>query len=387
MRCHDFDQMIERRETDSKKYHPAFYPQDVIPMWIADADFLSPEPVVQAIRERAAHGIYGYTHTSERMKQAAAGWMNSRFQMQVGSGQVEFCPGVIGGVIAAIRGLTKPGDRILVQTPAYPPFTDGVVNNGRRIAENPLALKDGHYEIDFEQFERQCRDPRTKLLILCSPHNPTGRVFTRQELKRMTDICLENHVLIASDEIHCDITYGSHVHIPTASLSEEVAANTISFISPSKTFNLPGFRTAVMLSANDRLKNEAHEILVSNKATGENIFGTVAFCAAYESCGYYADQLKDYLAGNLELVRETMKELPGMELVEPEGTYLFWIDVHGLGMDQEEVMKRFVAKAKVGVQDGLHFGEAGRGFVRINAACPRARLNQALIQIKEHFYQ
>lgn len=203
----------------------------------------------------------------------------------------------------------------------------------------------------------------------------------------MTDICLENHVLIASDEIHCDITYGSHVHIPTASLSEEVAANTISFISPSKTFNLPGFRTAVMLSANDRLKNEAHEILVSNKATGENIFGTVAFCAAYESCGYYADQLKDYLAGNLELVRETMKELPGMELVEPEGTYLFWIDVHGLGMDQEEVMKRFVAKAKVGVQDGLHFGEAGRGFVRINAACPRARLNQALIQIKEHFYQ
>lgn len=387
MRCHDFDQMIERRGTDSKKYHPAFYPQDVIPMWIADADFLSPEPVVQAIRERAAHGIYGYTHTSERMKQAAAGWMNSRFQMQVGSGQVEFCPGVIGGVIAAIRGLTKPGDRILVQTPAYPPFTDGVVNNGRRIAENPLVLKDGHYEIDFEQFERQCRDPRTKLLILCSPHNPTGRVFTRQELKRMTDICLENHVLIASDEIHCDITYGSHVHIPTASLSEEVAANTISFISPSKTFNLPGFRTAVMLSANDRLKNEAHEILVSNKATGENIFGTVAFCAAYESCGYYADQLKDYLAGNLELVRETMKELPGMELVEPEGTYLFWIDVHGLGMDQEEVMKRFVAKAKVGVQDGLHFGEAGRGFVRINAACPRTRLNQALIQIKEHFYQ
>ena len=388
MRVHDFDEVVKRRGTDSKKYNPVFYPEDVIPMWIADADFLSPEPVVKAICERAAHGVYGYTHTSERMKEAAAGWLNRRFGMHVKSEEVEFCPGVIGGVIAAIRGLTKPGDKIVVQTPAYPPFTDGIVNNGRRIAENRLVLKDGRYEIDFEDFEKQCKDPRTKMFILCSPHNPTGRVFTEEELCKMTQICLENNVWIASDEIHCDIVYSGHHHIPTASLSEEVAMHTISFVSPSKTFNLPGFRTAVMISANPWMKNQAHEILVGNKATGENIFGTVAFCTAYEECDYYADQMREYMEGNRRLAYNYISEnLPGMKMIEPEGTYLFWIDVRDLKMEQEEVMNRFVKQANVGVQDGLHFGEAGRGFVRLNAACPRSILMQALTQIKNYFYK
>lgn len=285
-------------------------------------------------------------------------------------------------------GLTKPGDKIVVQTPAYPPFTDGIVNNGRRIAENRLVLKDGRYEIDFEDFEKQCKDPRTKMFILCSPHNPTGRVFTEEELCKMTQICLENNVWIDSDEIHCDIVYSGHHHIPTASLSEEVAMHTISFVSPSKTFNLPGFRTAVMISANPWMKNQAHEILVGNKATGENIFGTVAFCTAYEECDYYADQMREYMEGNRRLAYNYISEnLPGMKMIEPEGTYLFWIDVRDLKMEQEEVMNRFVKQAKVGVQDGLHFGEAGRGFVRLNAACPRSILMQALTQIKNYFYK
>ncbi|HIT67657.1 MAG TPA: pyridoxal phosphate-dependent aminotransferase [Candidatus Merdisoma merdipullorum] len=382
---HDFDEVVERRGTDSKKYSPEYFDSDVIPMWIADTDFKSPKPVVEAIKNRAVHGVYGYTPVSREFKQEAVSWMARRFGYQPEVSSAEFVPGVIGGVICAIRALTHPGDKILLHTPAYGPFVDGIVNNGRRLNDSRLLLKDGKYEIDFDDFEKKCRDPRTKLFILCNPHNPTSRVFTEEELRRMGEICLENHVMVLSDEIHCDIVFKPHKHIPFASLDKRFEENSITFISPSKTFNVPGFRTAVMFAAEPVKHEMVHQVLVSNKGTGENIFGTVAFCAAYHSCDYYADQMVEYLEGNLKLVEETMDRINGMELIHPEGTYLFWIDCRGLGLDQETLMDRFVNKAKVGLHDGLHFGPEGRGFVRLNVAVPRSVLEQALKQIEAEF--
>ncbi len=384
-RIHDFDEIVERRGTDSKKYSPEYFPPDVIPMWIADTDFKSPAPVVEAIVNRAVHGVYGYTPVSREFKEAAVSWMSRRFGYQADCEAAEFVPGVVGGIICAIRALSHPGDKILLQTPAYPPFVDGIVNNGRRLNANCLKLENGRYEIDFEDFEMRCRDPRTKIFILCNPHNPSSRVFTEDELRRMGEICLKYHVMVLSDEIHCDIVYKPHRHIPFASLDKRFEENSITFISPSKTFNVPGFRTAVMIAPEPVKREMVHQVLVSNKGTGENIFGTVALCAAYTSCDYYADQLVEYLEGNLEIVRQYLEHIEGMELLEPEGMYLFWIDCRKMNLSQEELVERFIKVAKVGIHDGLHFGEEGRGFVRLNAAVPRSVLRMAMEQIEAAF--
>ncbi len=382
---HDFDVVVNRRGTDSKKYSPEYFDSDVIPMWIADTDFLSPQPVIDAIVRRAEHGIYGYTPVSGEFKRAAVSWMKERFGYEAQPSAAEFMPGVVGGIICAIRALSHPGDKVLLHTPVYHPFVDAVVNNGRRLETNELVLRGGRYEINFDEFERQCRDPRTKLFILCNPHNPTGRVFEEAELRRMGEICLENHVVMLSDEIHSDIVYRPHRHIPMASLDGRFEENCLTFISPSKTFNVPGFRTAVMIAPEPVKHEMVHQVLVSNKGTGENIFGTVALCAAYENCAYYADQLVDYMTGNLECVRERINRIPGMKLIEPEGTYLFWIDCRQTGLSDDELMERIVKKAKVGLESGLEFGEAGRGFVRLNAAAPRSVLNTALDQLEREF--
>ena len=288
-------------------------------------------------------------------------------------------------VVAKLRGILHM--KKIGHTGTLDPDAEGVL---------PVALGKATRLVDMITDKEKTYEAVMRLGVVTDTQDMSGTVLsqttelsvTEEELCKMTQICLENNVWIASDEIHCDIVYSGHHHIPTASLSEEVAMHTISFVSPSKTFNLPGFRTAVMISANPWMKNQAHEILVGNKATGENIFGTVAFCTAYEECDYYADQMREYMEGNRRLAYNYISEnLPGMKMIEPEGTYLFWIDVRDLKMEQEEVMNRFVKQAKVGVQDGLHFGEAGRGFVRLNAACPRSILMQALTQIKNYFYK
>lgn len=382
---HDFDEVVDRRGVDSKKYCEEFFPNDVIPMWIADTDFKSPQPVIDALVERARHGVYGYTPVSSRLRSAVAGWMDSRFGYQIMPETVEFVPGVITGIICAVRALSRAGDKVILHTPVYPPFVQAVENNGRRLQRCELRLKDGRYEIDFDLFEQQCSDPRTRLFILCNPHNPTGRVFTEQELMRLGEICLKHDVVIISDEIHSDLVFKGHKHIPFAAVNPLFELNCITFINPSKTFNVPGFRTAAFMTGNPLFKNLVHEVVVSNKSIGENIFGTLALCTAYESCGWYADQLVEYLQGNLEMVRAATRNIPGIDLVEPEGTYLFWLDCRGLGLCQEELMDRFVKTAKIGVHDGLNFGEEGRGFVRMNVACPRSVLRQALEQVSAAF--
>lgn len=376
---HDFDEVVNRRGTDSKKY--SVYPEDVIPMWIADSDFKAPKPVVDALVERVQQGVYGYTPVSSRLKEAAKKWQKERFGWEVDTEAVEFVPGVISGVISAVRALSHPGDNIVIQTPCYPPFMDLSEHNGRHLLRNELILKDGRYEIDFEDFEERVKDPRTKLFILCNPQNPTGRVFTREELVRLGQLCLKYHVTVLSDEIHSDLTYKGHTHIPFGSISKEFEQNSISFMNPSKTFNLPGFRTAAFIAMNPVLKNAVHDMVVNNKAIGENICGTIAFCTAYEECGYYADQMAAYLEESRNLVEETLEHVEGIDVIHAEGTYLLWLDCRKLNMSQDELDKFFVETVKLGFNSGKSFGPEGVGFLRMNIACPRSTVKEALDRI------
>lgn len=376
---HDFDELVDRRGTDSKKY--SVYPEDVIPMWIADSDFKAPQPVVDALVARMQQGVYGYTPVSGRLRAAAAKWQEERFGWEVAPESVEYVPGVISGVISAVRALSQPGDNIVIQTPCYPPFMDLSEHNGRHLLRNALVLKDGKYEIDFEDFEEKVKDTRTKLFILCNPQNPTGRVFTREELTRLGELCLKYNVKILADEIHADLVYKGHKHIPFAGISKAFEENTITFMNPSKTFNLPGFRSAAFIASNPVLKNAVHDIVVNNKAIGENICGTIAFCTAYEECAYYADQLVDYLEGNRDLVEETLKDIDGIDCIHAEGTYLMWLDCRKLNMSQAELDRFFVEKVKLGFNSGKGFGPEGEGFLRMNISCPRSTVQEALNRI------
>lgn len=375
---HNFDEIVDRRGTDCKKY--SLYPDDVIPMWIADTDFKSPDPVVDALTARAANGVYGYPPVSERFKRAVQLWEEKRHQFRTSVNDIEFVPGVIGGIICAVRALSRPGDKVLLQTPCYPPFVNLVESNGRRLLRQALVEKDGRYEINFEDFEKKCQDPLTRLFIFCNPHNPTGRVFTKEEITRLGEIALANHVTVLCDEIHCDLILKGN-HTCFGSISEHFVQNSVAFINPSKTFNLPGFRTAALICANSYLKSLIHSVIVSNKAIGENIFGTLALCTAYEACDYYADEVVTYLQGNLNLIHQYLPRLNGIHLVEPEGTYLFWLDCRALHLSQEKLMKFFIQDAKVGIQSGTDFGPEGLGFVRMNVGCPRTVIREALERI------
>ena len=376
---HNFDEIIDRRETDSKKY--LLYPKDVLPMWIADSDFKAPQPVIDALAQRIAQGVYGYPAVSSRLKQAAARWQAVRFGWEVSPDWVEYIPGVIAGMICAVRALSRPGDGIVIQSPCYPPFADLAAHNGRRLLRNQLVLRDGHYEIDFEDFEKKASDPRTRLFILCNPHNPTGRVFTRDELVRLGGICLRHHVAVLADEIHHDLVYAGHRHIPFASLSPELAAHTVSFMNPSKTFNVPGFRTAAFIAENPALKDAVHQVVVDNKAFGENLCGTIAFCTDYESCDYYADQLAAYLEGNRRALVQGLAQTPEIRVAPSEGTYFAWLDCRALGMAQDELDQFYANQVKLGLNSGRTFGPDGEGFLRLNFACPRAVVEEALKRI------
>ena len=378
---HNFDELIDRRNTDCKKYSQDFYDESVLPMWIADTDFRCPKPITDAISQRAAHGIFGYPYDQKDFAQAVCHWMNSRFGYAFGPEAVEYCPGVIPGVISAVRALSNPGDKIVVQTPCYPPFRALVINNGRTLLENRLILREGRYEIDFALLEAQLSDPRTRLLLLCNPQNPTGRVFTREELERTLALCVANDVKVICDEIHCDITYGRK-HISFGSLSEQARAHSVVFVNPSKTFNTAGFRTAAMIAPDENLRNRVHQELVNGKIYGRTVFGPLALVKAYTECAYYADELVEYLTGNIACLRQRLEQMPRIRLIEPEATYLMWLDCRDFGLPHSQVKAFFDQEAKVGLNDGMSFGSEGECFMRLNVAVPRSVLTEGLDRIQ-----
>jgi cystathionine beta-lyase len=377
---YDFNQNLNRRETDSVKWRA--YEEDVLPLWVADMDFISPQPVIRALQERVAHGVFGYVADLSEPRLAAVDWLEAHYGWKVQVEDVLFVPGVVTAFNLAAHALSSPGGSVLVQTPVYPPMLAAAHHAGMNRQEMTLTQEsDGSYVIDFDAFDDAVTDT-TRMFLLCNPHNPTGRVFTRQELERMAQTCLRRGVVICSDEIHCDLVFTEHKHIPIASVDAEIAQHTITLMAPSKTFNIAGLDFSIAVIQNPILRKtfeKARRGLVGSP----NLLGRVAARAAYREGGEWLAQLMVYLQSNRDFVLETVRrELPRIRVAKPEGTYLAWFDCRLLGINGSPA-DFFLKQARVALNDGVHFGNGGVGFVRLNFGCPRATLEEALGRMKK----
>lgn len=386
---YDFDEVIERRGTRSSKWDnvgPRVGNPNALPMWVADMDFRCPKPVVDAVVKMAEFGIFGYPFVTAEFREAVTDWVNKRHGWKADPNHVIYAASVNPGLFTAVQTFTEEGDGVILQQPLYYPFADAVRENSREIKNNALILKNGHYEIDFENLEELAKDPKTKLMLLCNPHNPTSRVLTKDELLKIGEICCRNNVVIFSDEIHSDFVYEGHKHIPIASLSEEFAQNTITAFAPSKTFNLAGLRTASLIIPNPELRNAMSKKFSANRSASESAIGIEAFIAAYRHGEEYLEQLLVYLQKNIAFLDSYLKEhTPKIRLIKPEGTYLMWLDCREMGMNRDELNDFFTQKAEVAMDQGFWFGEGGDGFVRMNIACPLSTLKKALTQIRREY--
>lgn len=384
---YDFDQVIERRNTRSSKWDNVgarVGNPNALPMWVADMDFRSPQPVIDALRERVELGIFGYPFAHQDFFQEVVQWQKRRHGWEVGKSSVLYVSSVIPAMFSAVQCLTKPGDKVLIMRPVYYPFTHAIEDNGRVVANCPLVERSGHYEIDFEALETIAADPDVKLMLLCNPHNPVGRVFTREQLINIGKICLKYNVLIFSDEIHGDIVYSDHMHIPIASLSSDISQITVTAVAPSKTFNLAGLRTAAVIAENEHIHRRLAAQFDSNKCALVSTFGLDGCIAAYRYGEEYLEQLLVYLQGNIDFLDGYLKsQVPKIRLIRPEGTFLMWLDCRELGMSDADLDDFFTQRAEVALDKGVWFGTGeGTGFMRMNIACPRSTLENALEKIK-----
>ena len=382
----DFDTVPNRRGTNCFKYDFARemgMPEDVLPLWVADMDFSTAPAVLERLHALAEHGIFGYTGVKDAYFSAVHNWYAQRFGWETQRSWLVTTPGVVFAIAIAIRAFTQKGDAILIQQPVYYPFADKVTENDRQLVVNPLILKNGRYEMDFADMERKIADNHVKMLLLCSPHNPVGRVWTKEELLRVGEICQKHGVLVVSDEIHADFTYAGHTHRVFASVKSEFADFTITCTAPSKTFNLAGLQNSNIFIPNRQLRHVYKKELSACGCGGTNCMGMAACQAAYEAGADWLEQLKQYLAGNLAYVRQFLREkLPDIALIEPEGTYLVWLDLRKLGLTEQQQRQLIVQDAKLWLDTGTLFGQGGEGFERINIACPRATIEQAMQRLE-----
>ena len=383
---YDFDKIIDRRKYHSVKWdelETIFGVQDVLPMWVADMEFRSPKPVIEAIKKAAEHGIYGYTSRPDSYCQAIIDWMVKRHNWKVKKDWLSYSPGVVPALSFIIRAFTQPDDRVIVQPPVYYPFFRVIEDNGCHIVNNPLKVESNKYVMDFEDLEIKIDDPRVKILILCSPHNPVGRVWRKEELSRLGEICLKHNLIVVSDEIHADILFEGYRHTPFASISQEFAQNSITCTAPSKTFNLAGLQTSAIIIPNKKYCSIYNNILNSLALNKNNFFGLVALEAAYRYGEEWLNQLLSYLNENLEFLVKYFKErIPKIKVIKPEGTYLVWLDYRQLGFNAKDLNDFMLKKAKVALDDGYWFGKEGEGFMRINIACSRSFLEESLKRIE-----
>ena len=383
---YDFDTPIDRTHTwsikhDFKKENGKA--DDILPLWVADMDFRSPDSVVEALKKAVDHGIFGYSRADESYFDAVAAWYQKRHHLTLQPEWMTCTPGIVFALSIAVRAFTQEGDAVLIQPPVYHPFSRAILRNKRTLVENPLVLKDGHYEMDLEELEQKVLDEHVKLMILCNPHNPVGRVWTREELTALADICLRHHVYVICDEIHGDFVWQGHEQTPYASISEEACLHSMMCTAPSKTFNLAGMATSNLFIPDPEMRRKFRSELLDVGQENMNRLGLFACRAAYEGGGEWLDQLIGYLAGNLALVRDFCKNrVPQIQLVEPEGTYLAWLDCRELGMTDDELMAFFSNEAKVWLDPGTHSGEQGSGFMRFNLGSSRSVIAQALDQIE-----
>ncbi|MBW4840278.1 MAG: pyridoxal phosphate-dependent aminotransferase [Paenibacillaceae bacterium] len=376
-----FDERLPRRGTYSEKWdlgRELFGDPDVLPLWVADMDFRCAPAIVQAVTERAKHGIYGYTSRPKEYLDAITGWMERRHEWKVDASWLTDTLGVVPALGVAVQILTEPGDRVILQSPVYNPFYDVIRNNGREIAENPLILEDGRYRMDYDHLESLMQGG-AKLMLLCSPHNPGGRVWTREELELLGELCLKYEVKVVSDEIHGDLVFKEHRHVPFASLSEAHAGITITCAAPSKTFNIPGLSTAYTLISNGAIRKSFAERIKTLAIGSLNYFGPSATIAAYTQSEDWLDAVLDYIRGNRDFAISYLAEhLPAATPILPEGTYLLWVDYRALGWSKTQIKQVMYKEAKVAFTEGSVYGRDGEGFLRINLACPHSLLQEAL---------
>ncbi len=376
----DFDTVHERRGTDSSKW--ARFPADVIPMPVADMDFPSPEPVRRALRERVELGFYGYTRAGEAFHEAFVPRLARRYGWEVAAEALVPIPGVVPGFNMGLRALTNPGESVVVQLPSYGPILNSYNHHGLVRHDAFLVRGDsGRYEIDWPSFEAAF-DVSTRAFVLCNPHNPVGRVFSRDELRRMAEICLAHDAWIISDEIHCDLMLDGNVHTPIASLSPEIEARTITLMAPSKTFNLAGLKASVAIVPNAELRAK-FEGAKGGLVGAVNLFGYTAMTAAYRDCDDWLVALTNYLTANRDYLVDFVRErMPGVRIYPAEGTYLAWLDCNDLGLPGNEPFAWFLEHARVGLGEGANFGPPGKGFVRMNFGCPRTLLEEGLSRME-----
>jgi cystathionine beta-lyase len=383
---YDFDVVINRRGTGSAKWDRAeqlFKVKDILPMWVADMDFQSPKPVIKALKKVAEHGIFGYTTVPDSYYEAVTGWMKKRHQWEIQREWIVLTTGVVPAIRLLVKAFTQPGDQVIVQTPVYYPFFDAIRDNGCEILDNPLRLEAEQYVMDIADLESKIT-ARTKMILLCSPHNPIGRVWTAEELKQLGEVCIRNNILIVSDEIHGDLVYRDFKQVPFTTVSNKFPDNSIVCTAASKTFNLPGLRTSNIVISNPELRKRFTSIMRNCGMSAPNMFGIAATETAYRYGEPWLEQLIDYLQGNIELFQQFASErIPRLKIIQPQGTYLLWLDFRNCGIEPGRLGTCIRESARVGTESGTQFGCKEDGFERMNIACPRTTLIEAMHRIEK----
>lgn len=378
---YDFDAPVNRRNTNSLKWNVA---ENELPMWVADMDFKAAPEIRAAISKRVAHGVFGYSEVPDEWYQAYISWWQRRHDFTMQKDWLIFCTGVVPAVSSIVRKLTTPAEKVLIQTPVYNIFFNSILNNGRQVLESSLKYSEGQYEIDFEDLEQKLSDSQTSLMILCNPHNPIGKVWDKDTLERIGELCLKYHVLILSDEIHCDLTDPGMEYIPFASVSEKCRENSITCIAPTKSFNLAGLQTAAVVIPNAFLRHKVWRALNTDEVAEPNAFAVDAAIAAFTEGEAWLDELRNYIFENKKRVFEFIKEkLPQIQIVPSHATYLLWLDCSAIEDSASEVAKYIRNKTGLYLSEGSQYGSCGEKFLRMNIACPRAILEDGLKRLRE----
>ncbi|MDA1476227.1 MalY/PatB family protein [Bacillus changyiensis] len=382
----DFNTTHKRLGTQSVKWdltNELFGVKDALPMWVADMDFRAPQEVIDALFERLEHGVFGYTSTSMKTKEAVVKWLSKRHGWEIEPSFITFSPGVVTALAIAVQAFTEPGDQVIVQPPVYPPFFEMVKKNGRSLLHNPLIETGGHYEMDFADLEKKFKDHDVKLFILCNPHNPSGRSWTKEELLKLGELCLHHQVTVISDEIHSDLMLDGLKHTPFASLSQELSELSITCIAPSKTFNLAGLQASAIIIPDHAKRSTFTKVLERLGLTSLNTFAVTAIEAAYTKGESWLDQLIPYIENNMNEVRRFLEsELPEIKIFKPDASYLLWLDCRAFGLSDQEMKRKLLHQGKLILEPGPKYGPGGEGFVRMNVACPLSVVKDGLNRLK-----
>ena len=383
---YDFDQIIDRRNTNSVKIDAlkeVFGADDLIPLWVADMEFLSPPEITDALKKRVEHGIFGYYTPDDAYFKSIINWLDNRHSWTVDKQDVIFVPGVVKGFAFAIDAFTNVGDKIIIQPPVYPPFKTTSEGLNRKIVNNPLIYDNGQYSMDFDNL-REVAKTGCKMLILCNPQNPSGRIWSKDELSELAEICFDNQILVVSDEIHSDLVLPGNEHIPFATVSNKAAQNNITLMAPSKTFNIAGIVSSFAVVENEEIRKKYFNYLNARQLGDGTIFGYIAAEYAYEYGEEWLNQALEYIQENIDFVDDYLqKNIPQIKAVKPDASFLIWLDCRALNLSQPELEKLFIQKAKLALNSGTMFGKEGKGFMRLNVGCPRITLEKALDNLKK----